>query len=129
MLSRYTAPIIAAHYPFPYLHGGLILGPVPKLAAPQKFAPEQESVLEYQQRSNEDLEEPQQGYLRPDQDMRPIQQLPLPQYRTNVHQQQVQPSTFRARSQLLPRGAFEDDNTDSVRVEAQEGEEEEEEEA
>lgn len=125
MCCRYTAPIIAAHYPFSYLHGGLILGPVPKLAAPEKLAPEQESNFEYQQRSNEDLEEPQQGYHQPEQGMRPIQQLPLPQYRTNV--QQVQPSTFRARSYMLPRGAFEDDDTDSVRVEAQEGEEEEEE--
>jgi len=120
LFSRYTAPIIAAHYPFPYLHGGLILGPVPKVAAPQKEAPQQPT--EYRQRESEDLVDPQ---LYRQQDERLIQQLPLPQYSRQAQYANAQPSAFRQRS-LLPQGAFEDDDTDSVRVEAQEDEEEEE---
>jgi hypothetical protein len=124
--SRYTAPIIAAHYPFPYLHGGLILGPVPKLAAPQKdAAPQAPQVPEnqYQQQPQDEVEyeEDPKPYGYQD-EVRPIQQLPLPQYRRKAQQAtNSQPAAFRRRISL-PQGAFEDDDTESVRVEAQDGE-------
>ncbi|XP_065349690.1 uncharacterized protein LOC135945757 isoform X1 [Cloeon dipterum] len=98
-LTRYTIPIIAARHPFPYLHGGLILGPVPKLAAAQREFPGESAEL--QQQSGE-IEETK-SYDLPQDAQKPIQQLPLPQYRSTADNFNLDPAAFRERLLQLQR--------------------------
>jgi hypothetical protein len=106
-LTRYTAPIIAAHYPISYLsplHGGLILGPVPRLPTPLQHHQQQQQQQYQEQAPREERTELGVPSL---QSMYQAQQ-----------QQQQQRQESRSVSSLFPNGAFEDYDRDSVAVEA-----------
>ncbi|XP_059478956.1 uncharacterized protein LOC132198760 [Neocloeon triangulifer] len=113
-LTRFTVPIIAARHPFPYLHGGLILGPVPKAAAAQQQREFPGGPADFEQQS--EIDETQSYRQDP---QKAIQQLPLPQYRSRVDHLNLDPAAFRERI-LQPQRAQE-------QLEEQEEEEEEDE--